>query len=61
MDKRAVPGRRPTMSKSKIEDEIFKQFKDSGWKNLHWKVWGGRKKGRQLSKSQITLKLLKPC
>ena len=28
MDKRAVPGRRPTMSKSKIEDEIFKQFKE---------------------------------
>ena len=25
---RAVPGRRPTMSKSKIEDEIFKQFKE---------------------------------
>lgn len=29
MDKRAAPGRRPTMSKSKIEDEILKQFKET--------------------------------
>lgn len=28
MEKRAVPGRRATMHKSKIEDEIFKQFKE---------------------------------